>query len=323
MSESMRPAYLIAGDDDAKIDAARARLRARAESEGGTAALEVIEPVEGRGAPDAQALVTTVPAMSLMQARRYVLVDGIQRWRDKDQKAVIEVLGSLPPDLTVVLISRGKAPAKIAKAVEAAGGEVRDYGVPRARELPRALVAEAAALGYRLDADAARLLVTRLGQRRRRLSREVERLALWAGEGGEVTLEDLETMVADASEMAAWALSDALLERDREGAQRIAERLIGQGESVTGLIYSLASRLRKAHDALMLMEGGASAREVEGKLGMHPYAAKQLIRRLDSVSADDVRAATEAVADLELWCRGGADYGDELALTLALGRAAA
>ena len=27
--------------------------------------------------------------------------------------------------------------------------------------------------------------------------------------------------------------------------------------------------------------------------------------------------ATEALADLELWCRGGADYGDELALTLA------
>jgi len=36
----------------------------------------------------------------------------------------------------------------------------------------------------------------------------------------------------------------------------------------------------------------------------------------------DLRAATEALADLELWCRGGADYGDELALTLALRRAA-
>ena len=32
--------------------------------------------------------------------------------------------------------------------------------------------------------------------------------------------------------------------------------------------------------------------------------------------------ATEALAELELWCRGGADYGDELALTLALRRAA-
>ena len=318
----MRPAYLIAGDDEAKIDATRSRLRARAEGEGGSTALEVIEPLEGRGAPSLDALLATLPAMSLVESRRYVLVDGVQRWRDKEHTAVAEALATLPPDLTLVLIARGKTTAKIAKAVEAAGGEVRTFEVPRARDLPRALVNEAASLGFRLESDAARLLVTRLGQSRRRLSSEIERLALWAGEDGEVTLEDLETMVVDASETAAWALSDALLERDREGAQRIAERLIGQGESVTGLIYSLASRLRKAHEALTLIEAGTPARAVEGKLGMHPYAAKQLVRRLDGVSLADVRAATEAVADLERWCRGDADYGDELALTLTLNRAA-
>ena len=41
MTEEMRPLYLIAGSDGAKIDATRARLRARAEREGGSAALEV------------------------------------------------------------------------------------------------------------------------------------------------------------------------------------------------------------------------------------------------------------------------------------------
>ena len=55
---------------------------------------------------------------------------------------------------------------------------------------------------------------------------------------------------------------------------------------------------------------------------MHPYAAKQLVARLGGTSVTDLRAATEALAELELWCRGGADYGDELALTLALRRAA-
>ena len=51
---------------------------------------------------------------------------------------------------------------------------------------------------------------------------------------------------------------------------------------------------------------------------MHPYAAKQLVARLRDADLDELRAATEALADLEVWCRGGADYGDELALTLAL-----
>ena len=50
MAEEMRALYLIAGTDGAKIDATRARLRARAEREGGAGALEVFEAGEGRGA---------------------------------------------------------------------------------------------------------------------------------------------------------------------------------------------------------------------------------------------------------------------------------
>ena len=51
---------------------------------------------------------------------------------------------------------------------------------------------------------------------------------------------------------------------------------------------------------------------------MHPYAAKQLVARLETPRVEDLREATAALADLEVWCRGGADYGDELAFTLAL-----
>jgi hypothetical protein len=51
---------------------------------------------------------------------------------------------------------------------------------------------------------------------------------------------------------------------------------------------------------------------------MHPYAAKQLVSRLGKTNLDQLQAATMALADLEVWCRGGADYGDELALTLAV-----
>ena len=79
----MRSLYLIAGTDGAKIDATRARLRARAESEGGAGALEVFEAGEGRGAPDHEALLSSMPAMSLTGSRRYLLADGVERWRDR------------------------------------------------------------------------------------------------------------------------------------------------------------------------------------------------------------------------------------------------
>ena len=65
-----------------------------------------------------------------------------------------------------------------------AGGEVLYLrGSAPARAAAR-LVAEAKRLGFRLDPAAARLLVERMGTDPMRLADELDRLALWAGEGG-------------------------------------------------------------------------------------------------------------------------------------------
>lgn len=318
----MQALYLIAGTDAAKIDATRVRLRARAEREGGAAALEVFEPAEGRGMPDQEALLAAIPAMSLMESRRYLLADGIERWRERQLEPVLAALAELPPDLTLVLIARDSAAPKLVAAVKAAGGEIHEFEAPRARDLPRALVADARRLGFGLEPAAARLLVDRMGANPTRLRSELERLALWAGEGGEVRVGDLEEMIADTSEAAVWSLSDALLDRDPAAALRTGERLLAQGENVTGLVYGLASRLRSACAAAAMLEEGAPPQQVQASLKMHPYAARQLLARLADADIAGLRRATEALAELELWCRGGADYGDELALTLALRSAA-
>jgi DNA polymerase-3 subunit delta len=322
MAAALSSLYLIAGTDQAKIDATRARLRARAEGDGGAGALEIFEPSEGRGSPDHEALLAAIPAMSLTETRRYLLADGVDRWRDRQLGAVVEAIGDLPPDLTVVLIARAKAPAKLTKAVKAAAGEIHEFEAPKPRDMPRILAGDAKRLGFALEPAAARLLVDRMGANPVRLGNELERLALWAGEGGAVSAADLEEMISDTSEAAVWALSDAMLERNPAKAASLAERLISQGENVTGLIYGLASRLRKACEAAAQLEHGVPSRQVESGLGMHPYAAKQLVARLDKTNLAQLQRATATLADLEVWCRGGADYGDELALTLAVRRAA-
>src|SRR4051794_28752358 len=151
MADSLSSLYLIAGTDQAKIDATRARLRARAEGDGGAGALEIFEPSEGRGGPDHEALLAAIPAMSLIETRRYLLADGVERWRDRQLEPVVAALASLPPDLTVVLIASAKAPAKLTKAVKAGKGEIHEFEAPKARDMPRLLVADAKRLGYVLE----------------------------------------------------------------------------------------------------------------------------------------------------------------------------
>lgn len=315
---SMKPAYLFSGSDSAKIAETRARLRARAEAESGAAGLEVFEPVEGRGSPDADAVCAAIPSLSLVAERRYLLVDGIEKWRETQAGRVADAMAALPPDTTIVLIGHGKVSAKLAKAVKAADGEVRAFDAPKAAEMPRYLVAQASTRGFSLAAEAARDLVHRMGTDPIRLGHELDRLALWAGPGGEVGAEDLAAMVADSSEAVVWSLSDAVLDGDGPRAIKLGEELLDQGEGLGSLVYSLADRMRKAKLAMKRLEGGMPARQIEGSLGMPPYAARLLIGRLGKVTLDDLDRATEAIAELEHWTRGGAEYDDRLALTLTL-----
>jgi DNA polymerase-3 subunit delta len=324
-SGAIKSAYLIAGTDEGKIDAALSRLRARAEREGGPGALESFG--SGDGSSDAEALVRALPSMSLMAERRYLVAHGVERWTAKQAAVVSAALEDLPPDVTVALVAREeppklKAPKGIADAVMAAGGDVLRYDAPKARDLPARLVTEAESRGFRLEPEAARMLVERMGERTMRLATEIERLSVWAGPGGEVTLDDLESMVVDTSEEAMWALSDAIVARDPARSLGAAERLSAQGEAITPIVYQAARRLRDAQLAATELERGTPPKEVEGKLRMHPYAARMLVRSVRGGSAVSLRAATCAVADLEWWTRGGSEYPDDVALTLAIMRAA-
>jgi DNA polymerase III subunit delta len=320
----LAPVYLFAGDDIGKIDAMLARLRARAESEGGPGALESFG---SDGTPDPDALIGAIPAMSLTATRRYLLADGVERWGATQAKPVAAALASLPPDLTVVFVAREgspkpKAPKALVDAVTSVpGGEVRRCDAPKARDLPSRIRADAERRGFTLAPDAAALLVERMGNSTLRLQTELDRLATWAGDGGEVTADDLEAMIADTSEEVMWTLSDAIVDRDRAAAAAAAARLSGQGESVTPLVYQMAKRLREARLALAGLEAGRSPRELEASLPMHPYAAKLLLRRVKGATTTSLRASTCAVADLEWWTRGGSDYPEEVALALAVARA--
>jgi DNA polymerase-3 subunit delta len=317
----MKPAYLIAGADEAKIARARGRLRDRAEREGGRGALEVFEAGDGRRSPDVEALIASLATISLIASHRYLLVDGVEGWGKADAARAVVALGQIPAQTTVAMVAHGKAPASLAKAVEKAGGEVLSFELPRDRELPKQLVADAGELGFELELPAARLLVERLGPRPLRLRTELERLAIWAGKGGRVGIEDLEAMISDTSEEAIWNLADAVVAGDEAETMQVAERLVSQGEALPRIVYSLAPRLRQALKAASELEAGRPAGEVAKGLSMHPYAAKMLVSKVKGRSPEDLDASIRALADLELWSRGGSDYPEQVAFTLTLRRA--
>jgi hypothetical protein len=54
---------------------------------------------------------------------------------------------------------------------------------------------------------------------------------------------------------------------------------------------------------------------------MHPYAAKMLVSKVKGRTPEELAGTILALADLELWSRGGSDYAEGTAFTLSLRKA--
>jgi DNA polymerase-3 subunit delta len=322
---TFKPAYLIHGDDHGRIAERRARLRALAEAESGVHGVELFEGEEST--PDAVA--AALHAMTLALGRRFIVVDGVERWKEKELEPVCAALAEIPPETTVAFFAREDGRAKVPKplhaAVRKAGGDISSEDSVKPWELPKWVSARARELGLELEPDAARALVRNVGERQQRLLRELEKLALGAERGEQLDASDVEELTASSSERKSWTLADALVGGDPEAATRAYLALRAQGERVPGLLYWISQRVRLAHEVATALDAGEPAAQIKRRLRMPSRAADRLITDARQAGAERLRSATCEVADLELASRGGSSGGasEDTSALLAIMRIAA
>ena len=303
---SFKAAYLIHGDDHGRIGERRARLRAMAEAESGQNGVELFEAE----ACTADAVAAALSAMTFAIGRRFVIADGVERWKEADVAPVAAAMEGMDPEtLTVAFFAReegrAKAPAALHKAVEAVGGVIAAEMALKARALPRWLAGQAAELGVELDDHAARALVAQVGERRQRLLREVEKLAIEYGPGAQIGVAEVQASCASSAERRAWTLADALVAGDEKTATRALLELREQGERIPSLLYQMVRRVRDALAIAEALAAGQPASQVRRGLRMPSFAADRLIADVSSRDPEAYRRALELLADLEVESRGG------------------
>ena len=317
---SFKPAYLIHGDDHGRIGERRARLRALAERDGGAGSLEVLDGADATAA----AAAALLGALTLAIGRRFIIVDGVERWKDAEVAAHLDaLLASMPADTTIAFFAReegrAKAPAALRTAVIRAGGDVAAEMAVKDWDLPAWVLGQAAALELTLDVHGARALVAIVGTRQARLSREIEKLALECGPGARLDAEGVAERVGRSAERKAWTLADAVVAREGAAATRVFLQLRAQGERVESLTYWVTRRLREALTVARRLEAGASPSTVRSELRMPPKAASAFVADVQRTDVTALRSAIASLADLELDTRGGSALDADTLALLAIG----
>jgi DNA polymerase-3 subunit delta len=251
--------------------------------------------------------------MTLALGRRFIIVDGAERFRDKDLDALEAALKSIAPDTTAAFFaredSRNRAPDRLHAAVRAADGDISAENSVKPWELPKWVLARAAEFDLELDPEAARALIRNVGDRQQRLLRELEKLELGGEPGATLDAAAVEELTASSAERRAWTVADALVAGDSGAAVRAYLSLRAQGERVPGLLYWISQRVRTAHEVAAALDAGEPPAQIKRRLRMPSRAADRLIADARASGADRLRRATCQIADLELASRGGGSGG--------------
>ena len=314
---ALKPAYLIHGDDHARVAERRARLRALAEQTGG--------PLET--AASAEEAAALLGAMTLATGWRVIVVDGAERFAAGELERLAPALAQIPPETTVAFFAledgRAKAPPALHKLVHAAGGDVAAEVAVKEWDLPRWALARAAELGLTLDLQAARALVGAVGARQARVMRELEKLAIELGPGAALDVAGVLERAARGGEQRAWSLADALVAGDRGRATRLYLQLRSQGERAESLGYWMTRRIRDALAVSLQLESGTPVARIRAGLRMPPKAAAAFLQDVGRTDSAALRRAIVTLAQLELDSHGASPLdGDTLALR-AIGAIAA
>lgn len=312
----LKPAYLILGDDEPKVELALRRLRERIVEESGTE-LNIDEFVASEHG--ASEVIGAANTMAFLGGIRLVLVHGVDAWRKPDKEEFLRYLAAPAPDACVALVGRSLPAKDVLRAAFAKRRDLLEYRAPKPWELPDWTLKQGAKLGLQLGSAEARAIVERVGEHQQTILRELEKLATYKGRA-RITAEDIDLLVPVTLEARIFDLVDAVVDGHGPAAFTLVEELYASGEKPFGLFVMLSRQYHQLSRILAMREEGWSDEQIKAELKLKPYPAKKLFKQARSYSPEAARRALAHLVQVDARLKGMAGTQPELEFELCLGR---
>ena len=245
LSERLRPAYLVSGDEPLLLGEAVDAIRAAARARGFTERL--VFSIE-RGSAVWEEVLDAARALSLFAERRIVevrLPSG--KAGTAGAAALTRLLEVCGEDLLALIVTgrldRDVLSAPWVQALQERGAWLPIWPVDRAR-LPQWLRARFAAAGLSATEEALELLAERSEGNLLAARQEIDKLALLLPQGARVQLPDVFAGSADSARFDVFQLGEAVRTGDAGRALRILECLRTEGGEAVLVLWALARELR-------------------------------------------------------------------------------
>lgn len=304
--------YLLLGDDEERKARAVEKLRASVPNRE-TDAYDASET-------SPEAVVSACNSYSLFGDGAFVVLRNLDVWNAAQKAKIVEYLKNPSPETDLVLLGQKLGAKEKLLAAVKESGEVHELDQPTGKALVKWVVGYARQQGVALSDPVAQDLVTRCSGDKRRISREVEKLALYVSADGreEAGPEDVAALCQPHLQSNIFAFVDALAAGDRSGALSMLEALSSGGEPPLRLAYMVRRQFQMLARSSSLRERGSPQKEIVSTLKIPPFVAKKLEEQGRRLEEDDLERALETITRLERGLKGGSDLSDELQMELTV-----
>jgi len=264
---------------------------------------------------DPGAVLAAARTLPMMARARLVLVRGIgeKRAAKFTDELLVEYLEA-PLETTCLVLEAESVDKRQrwVKRVAKIGRVIDCTGPSRPADVRRWIENRLAQRGARAGSGVAAALFELVGADLDRLTLEVEKLCLYAGERGEIDADAVTELVGQLRPRALYELTDAIGERRLTSALRLVAELTEQGEAPLALVGALANHFRRLLRTQEIRPLEAAA--VQKRLGLHPFAAQKLVDQVQRFNPRRLRFCLDAVRSTDVALKGGLPIAPRLAI---------
>ncbi|KWU58489.1 DNA polymerase III subunit delta [Bacillus sp. SIMBA_074] len=186
---------------------------------------------------------------------------------------------------------------KTADVIEANAMQVQD--------VQKWIVSRADEVHVHIDNVAVSLLLELVGSNVTMLAKEMDKLTLYVGMGGEITPKLVTELVPKSVEQNVFALTEKVVKKDIAGAMQILDGLFTQQEEPIKLLALLVSQFRLLHQVKELQQRGYGQNQIASHIGVHPYRVKLAMNQTKFFSFEELKKVIIELAEADYSMKTG------------------
>jgi DNA polymerase III subunit delta len=254
--------------------------------------------LDARSASESE-LANAVGALPFLAPQRLVILENVSKKYAgiEGHKKFAVFLETVPPSTKLVLVDPDEIKERdvpnhwLVKWTAKVGEKARSQGfmLPRQREMPGWIVAEAKRQGGQIEPAAAARLAEMTGEEPRQAAQEITKLLTYVNFAHAIGIEDVEAVSILTASVDVFDLVDAIGTQNGKLAQKLLHRLLEEKDAFE--IFGMVVRqFRLLTGAREVIDEGGTLPDVTEALGMHPFVAEKAYKQARAFSMESLEA---------------------------------